>query len=204
MSLEVKFETFKANHGLDDAAIAELLIIFNESFIELAHKLLNASGVPPQKLYVKNTGPKKWATKIAAEYANENNVTLDEFDKEKITKKDIDEFIKGKNSGVPIKSKPDRSEGSERTESPVAKTENIQVKPPNKKKETSKEKCKGITKSGEPCSRPGSEKPDGSTNCFCFRHAMDWKNYEISSDSELDDEEITTDTEITHGENNTE
>ena len=56
-----------------------------------------------------------------------------------------------------------------------------------------KEKCKGLTKTGEPCNRPGTEKPNGSKNCFCFRHAMDWKNYEVSSDSELDEEDIFTD-----------
>ena len=174
MSLEAKFETFKTKHELDDSAIAELLSIFNESFVELAHKLLKSTDVPIQK-QTKTVTAKKWATKIAAEYANENEVTLDDFDKEKITKKDIDEFVKIRTSESHTKLKTEKQK-----KDPV-------------KKETVKEKCKGITKNGEPCSRSGTEKPEGSSNCFCFRHAMDWKNYEISSDSELEEEEIFKD-----------
>jgi len=174
MSLEAKFKTFKTKHELDDSAIAELLSIFNESFVELAHKLLKSTDLPIQK-HAKTVAVKKWATKIAAEYANENGVTLDDFDKEKITKKDIDEFIKIRNS-------------ESHTEPKTYKQKKDPVK-----KEIVKEKCKGITKNGEPCSRSGTEKPEGSSNYFCFRHAMDWKNYEISSDSELEEEEIFRD-----------
>ena len=58
----------------------------------------------------------------------------------------------------------------------------------NAKKIIVREKCSGINKSGEPCNRPGTEKPDGSSKCFCFRHAMDWKLYEVSSDSDLEEE----------------
>ena len=182
MSLETKFETFKTKHELDDSAIAELLSIFNESFVELAHKLLKSTDVSNQnnqnqnnQKQAKTVTVKKWATKIAAEYANENDVTLDDFDKEKITKKDIDEFVKIRTSESHTKLKTEKSK-----KEPV-------------KKETVKEKCKGITKNGEPCSRSGTEKPSGSSNCFCFRHAMDWKNYEISSDSDLEEEEIFKD-----------
>ena len=173
MSLESKFETFKTKYELDDSAVAELLSIFNESFIELAHKLLKTADGPVQK-QTKTSASKKWATKIAAEYAIENDVTLDDFDKEKITKKDIDEFVKIRVSNTVPKLNTEKS-----------KKETV--------KKITKEKCKGITKTGEPCSRPGTEKPEGSTNCFCFRHAMDWKNYEISSDSELEEEEIFKD-----------
>lgn len=180
MSLESKFETFKNKHSLDDEAIGEILIIFNSAFIELAHKLLKSNDieVPKETSTKKNTGPKKFATKIAAEYAADNDVTLDDIDKEKITKKDIDEFIKARNN-VP------------KSESNVKKliTEKSQVKTEKKVKE----KCKGLTKNGEPCNREGTEKPDGAKGCFCFRHAMDWKNYEVSSDSELDEEDIFTD-----------
>lgn len=185
MSLESKFETFKTKYDLEDEAIAEILVIFNEAFVELAHKLLASNDIQipknvkePSKTY---TGPKKWATKIAAEYAAENEVTLDDFDKEKVTKKDIDDFVKSKNNTkMPaLNTKPKKSVASSSNETKV--TPEV------------KEKCKGLTKSGEPCNRPGTEKPSGSKNCFCFRHAMDWKNYEVSSDSELEEEDIFTD-----------
>ena len=185
MSLESKFTTFKTKHNLEDETIAEILIIFNEAFVELAHKLLASNDIQIPKNVNESsktyTGPKKWATKIAAEYAAENDVTLDDFDKEKITKKDIDEFVKAKNSTKTpsLNTKPKKSVASSSNE--VKITTEV------------KEKCKGLTKSGEPCNRPGTEKPNGSKNCLCFRHAMDWKNYEVSSDSELEEEDIFTD-----------
>ena len=192
MTLDAKFNDFKEKYSLNDEAMAEMLSIFNDSFIELAHKLLQSNDIPvPDTTKVskgskgskvsktsktsKTTGTKKWATKIAAEYAGENEVTLDNFDKEKITKKDIDEYIKNNraDNNVPkITSKPDTKEINTKT------TKNVTVK----------EKCGGINKSGEPCNRPGTEKPDGSSKCFCFRHAMDWKLYEVSSDSDLEEE----------------
>ena len=125
----------------------------------------------------KTSNEKKFATKIAAEYAAENELTLDDFDKEKITKKDIDEYIKT-NKSTSSKSIPKLDT------TPVIK---------ECKKPVTKERCSGITKSGEPCNKPGTEKPDGASKCFCFRHAMDWKMYEISSDSDLEEEEIFKD-----------
>lgn len=185
MSLEAKFVDFKNKHELSDDAIAEILTIFNESFIELAHKLLNnqvpASVNPVSKKMVSN-GSKKWATKIAAEYASENDVTLDDFDKEKITKKDIDEFLKTRQKTAPLNTKPRKTVKNNECEE-IEETRSV----------SKKEKCKGLTKNGEPCNRPGAEKPDGAKNCYCFRHALDWKNYEVSSDSELEEEDIFTD-----------
>ena len=179
MALDAKFNAFKVKHDLGDEAMAEMLSIFNDSFIELAHKLLSSNDIQVPKT-TKNTNTKttpdkkKFATKIAAEYAAENDLTLDDFDKEKITKKDIDEYIKANKSSKPSKTIPklDTTPVVKETKEPVCK-----------------EKCCGITKSGEPCNRPGTEKPEGSSKCFCFRHAMDWKMYEISSDSDLEAEE---------------
>ena len=179
MALDAKFNAFKVKHDLGDEAMAEMLSIFNDSFIELAHKLLSSNDIQVPKT-TKNTNTKttpdkkKFATKIAAEYAAENDLTLDDFDKEKITKKDIDEYIKANKSSKPSKTIPKLDT------TPVVK---------ETKEPVSKEKCCGITKSGEPCNRPGTEKPEGSSKCFCFRHAMDWKMYEISSDSDLEAEE---------------
>ena len=96
---------------------------------------------------------------------NSNN-----FDKEKITKKDIDEYIKN-NKESPAKS-------IKKLDTTVSK------------KETNvKHKCCGLTKNGEPCNRAGTEQPEGSKKHFCFRHSMDWKIYEVSSDSDLEEDE---------------
>ena len=175
MSLETKFNDFKTKHNLDDDAIAELLKIFNDSFIELAHKLLSTTDTPnqvPKDTAVFN-GPKKFATKIAAEYAAEHDLTLNDFNKEKITKKDIDELVKIKVKKIPK---------LDTTPKEITK-ENLK-----KTKEMVGKKCQGLTKSGDPCGKPGTTQPEGSKNFFCFRHAVDWKNYEISSDSELEEE----------------
>jgi uncharacterized membrane protein len=185
MALDAKFNAFKLKYELDDEAMAEMLSIFNDSFIELAHKLLQSSDIPVPKEKTKNTKQsnvaKKFATKIAAEYAAENELTLDNFDnfdKEKVTKKDIDEYLKSNKTNAPKKSIPKLD--TTISEKPVSSST----------KDTVKEKCCGITKSGEPCNKPGTEKPEGSSKCFCFRHAMDWKIYEVSSDSDLEPEEL--------------
>jgi hypothetical protein len=167
MSLDTKFKNFQTKHDLPDEALAELLSIFNDSFIELAHKLLNQSNTEfkqPEK--VKVISNKKFATKIAVDYAEENGVTLDDFNKEKITKKDIDDFIKSRSGS-----------SSEKKQS-------------NKKtvKEKITEKCSGIDKNGNACSKEATTKPENAKNCYCFRHALDWKNYELSSDSDLEEE----------------
>tara|TARA_B100001769_G_scaffold275277_1_gene276777 strand:+ start:7076 stop:7669 length:594 start_codon:yes stop_codon:yes gene_type:complete len=179
MALDAKFNDFKVKHSLDDEAMAEMLSIFNDSFIELAHKLLQSNDIQVPKTTPKPTkstsDKKKFATKIAAEYAAENDLTLDDFDKQKITKKDIDEYMKTNKSSKPNKTIPKLDT------TPAAKKET--------KEPVSKEKCCGLTKTGAPCNRPGTEKPEGSSKCFCFRHAMDWKMYEISSDSDLEEEE---------------
>ena len=171
MTLDAKFATFKDKYDLGDEAMAEMLSIFNDSFIELAHKLLQQENVPvPSKKQNKKETPvsgKKFATKIAAEYAAENGLTLADFDKEKITKKDVDICIKSGKGKTKTFSKPLDT-------TPVKKCTT---------------RCAGISKNGEPCTRPGTETPEGSSKCFCFRHATDWKLYEISSDSDLELEE---------------
>lgn len=190
MTLDAKFNDFKEKYSLNDEAMAEMLSIFNDSFIELAHKLLQSNDIPvpdttktpktTKTKISKTTGTKKWATKIAAEYAGENELTLDDFDKEKITKKDIDEYIKN--------NKTNKNAPKIVSKSSPKEIDTAEINTKTTKKVTIKEKCGGINKNGEPCNRPGTEKPDGSSKCFCFRHAMDWKLYEVSSDSDLEEE----------------
>ena len=187
MSMESRFTCFKTKHNLDDCAMEELLNLFNDSFIELAHRLLQNSPNTPTPT-VKNSKPissgvKKWATKIAAEYASENNLTLDDFDKEKITKKDIDLYLKeGKTASKKI---PQIRSNKEETKD-VKWYEAGSGKP----KKESHGKCCGMNKSGDPCLKEGTVNPENSKNYYCFRHAVDWKNFEVSSDSDLDVEEL--------------
>jgi hypothetical protein len=200
MTLDEKFNDFKQKYSLNDEAMAEMLSIFNDSFIELAHKLLQSNDIPvpdtankpkmTKTNTIKTPGVKKWATKIAAEYAGENELTLDDFDKEKITKKDIDDYIKNNktNKNAPKITSKSNNKDTININNPKDTEDSNNPKDKNAKKIIVREKCSGINKSGEPCNRPGTEKPDGSSKCFCFRHAMDWKLYEVSSDSDLEEE----------------
>ena len=200
-TLDQKFEAFRAKYDLTEEATTEMLAIFNETFIELAHKLLSNQDIstnvsvkntPAPRKYTKSTekssGVKKFATKIAAEYAAERGFTLDDFDKEKITKKDIDELSKnGKpntsalgSSSVVIPEEPEKT---------IPKLMTDMCKEIKNTKKKPVQKCHGVNRDGSPCDKNGDQKPDNCSNCYCFRHALDWKKYEVSSDSELEEEE---------------
>lgn len=196
-TLDQKFENFRAKYNLTEEATTEMLAIFNETFIELAHKLLSNTeitapvSVPTKRVSATrktpsvSTGVKKFATKIAAEYAAERGFTLDDFDKEKITKKDIDELAK---NGKTISASTETQEETEKTIPSLMTDICKEIK--NTKKKPVK-KCHGVNRDGTPCDKNGDQKPDGCNNTYCFRHALDWKKYEVSSDSELEEEEIT-------------
>jgi hypothetical protein len=202
-TLDQKFEAFRAKYDLTEEATTEMLAIFNETFIELAHKLLsNTEIAAPMSTAAKpkttatrkspsvSTGVKKFATKIAAEYAAERGFTLDDFDKEKITKKDIDELAKNGKGSV----KTSQQDESEKT-IPMLMTDMCQEIKNTKKKHV--QKCHGVNRDGTSCDKNGDQKPDGCNNNYCFRHALDWKKYEVSSDSELEEELIFKDLAIT-------
>ena len=196
-TLDQKVENFRAKYNLTEEATTEMLAIFNETFIELAHKLLSNTEItvpvsaPTKRVSAKrktpsvSTGVKKFATKIAAEYAAERGFTLDDFDKEKITKKDIDELAK---NGKTISASAETQEETEKTIPNLMTDICKEIK--NTKKKPVK-KCHGVNRDGSPCDKNGDQKPDGCNNTYCFRHALDWKKYEVSSDSELEEEEIT-------------
>lgn len=205
-TLDQKFEAFRAKYDLTEEATTEMLAIFNETFIELAHKLLsnqeiatpmsattNVKQTAPRKNNTteKSSGVKKFATKIAAEYAAERGFTLDDFDKEKITKKDIDELSKnGKpntNASTSESASADIPEEPEKT-IPKLMTEMCSEIKTTKKKTV--QKCHAANRDGTPCDKRGEQKPENCNNYYCFRHALDWKKYEVSSDSELEEEEI--------------
>lgn len=198
-TLDQKFEAFRAKYDLTEEATTEMLAIFNETFIELAHKLLSNTEITTplstkpktpvtRKSPSVSTGVKKFATKIAAEYAAERGFTLDDFDKEKITKKDIDELAK---NGKTNTSGSASTETQEETEKTIPSLMTDICKEIKNTKKKSVQKCHGVNRDGSPCDKNGDQKPDGCNNTYCFRHALDWKKYEVSSDSELEEEEIT-------------
>jgi len=198
-TLDQKFENFRAKYDLTEEATAEMLALFNETFIELAHKLLSNTeftvslSAPTKRVSATrktpsvSTGVKKFATKIAAEYAAERGFTLDDFDKEKITKKDIDELAKNGKTNASGSASAETPDEPEKT-IPSLMTDICKEIKNTKKK--SVQKCHGVNRDGSPCDKNGDQKPDGCNNTYCFRHALDWKKYEVSSDSELEEEEM--------------
>ena len=118
MSIETKFESFKEKYSLPDSAIDDLKTIFDTLIVEVAHKIISNSD--PKKTIPKlDTSPviyteKKFATKIAEQYAAECSVTLEEISSEtgKVTKKDVENYVKNKSgskSGSNSGSKPGSS-----------------------------------------------------------------------------------------------
>jgi len=185
MSIETKFASFKEKYSLPDSAIDDLKTIFDTLIVEVAHKIISNSD--PKKTIPKlDTSPviyteKKFATKIAEQYAAECSVTLEEISSEtgKVTKKDVENYVKNK-SGSKSGSKPSSSSLKLENEPEIKKSKNKNTKESN----SPKEKCGGVTKDGNPCNSAATKTPEGSKKCYCFRHAIDWKQYEISSDSD--------------------
>jgi hypothetical protein len=192
MSIELTFTAFKDKHSLPDSAIDELKTIFDSIIVDFAHKILNDEKTVPKlntskTIITKLTTTtkldtsvvKKFATKIAEEYAAECGITLEEIPCEtgKVTKKEIEKYIKNKSG-----SKSSETSGKK----PVVSDDDSKII-------SKKEKCGGVNKDGNPCSANATKTPDGSKKCYCFRHAIDWKQYEISSDSddELDPDVVT-------------
>ncbi len=193
--MESRFKDFQTEYNLNDEAMGKLLGLFNDAFIDIAHKLISEAKIPPQTSSKINTkskqksfdspAVKRWATKIAADYGLENNLTLDDFDVDnlkdgKITKNDINAFIKNNKKDIKKAPKLNTKRGDKKEE-PWYK---------NSEHEKPTHKCCGMNKSGDPCKQPGTVSPDGAKNHYCFRHGVDWKNFEVSSDSDLEEEAI--------------
>jgi len=242
MAIETKLAVFKDKHGLSDDAMIELKTIFDSIIVEFAHKIMNTESsktIPKLDTTRVIYAEKKFATKIAAEYAAECNVTIDEIPSEtgKVTKKDVEKYQKSKSGEkskskskpkplevVNVKANEDNSEsetetvlktnpgsksksgsksGSKsaskittktdfETESEYETKKIISKKDKTVTKEkcngVTKEKCNGVTKDGNPCNLNATKTPDGSKKWYCFRHAIDWKQYEVSSDSDFENE----------------
>jgi hypothetical protein len=198
MSIETKFASFKEKYSLPDSAIDDLKTIFDKLIVEVAHKIINNS--EPKKVMPKlDTSPviyteKKFATKIAEQYAAECSVTLEEIPSEtgKVTKKDIENYVKNKSGSKPGSSLSLKLDTESGKELEIKKSNSNSKSKITKESNSPKEKCGGVTKDGNPCNSAATKTPEGSKKCYCFRHAIDWKQYEISSDS---DDEIENEPE---------
>ena len=168
---------FTVKYELDAVVIQELVQIFNEALVEIGQGILKDSPVkssnPSTKHPVAPT-EQKWASKVAQAFAEEKELTLDDFPGvDKVTKIHILELMKTKikHKNLPVKESP----SAEKKETTVIKK---------------KVQCNGLTAKGEPCTRTGTIQPGSSKNCYCFRHSDNWKDFEttVSSDSDSDDE----------------
>ena len=235
MAIEAKLAIFKDKYSLTDEAIGELKAIFDSIIVEFTHKIINTESVKTiPKLDTTRViyAEKRFATKIADEYASECNVTLEEIPSEtgKVTKKDVEKYVKSKTGLKSKKSKnpKDEQKSESKSDSKSASKSEYKLKITSKtdidtevetdtekvpkkiryktdfeseaeaetkkivsKKDKiiTKEKCNGITKDGNPCNLNATKNPDGSKKCYCFRHAIDWKQYEVSSDSDYEKDE---------------
>lgn len=171
---ENRLTEFAESNNLPSESVQELVQLFNEALVEIGQGILKETK-PTTKTVQGKTQNQRWASKIAQGYAEENEVTLDDFPGiEKVTKQNILDFLKSK--PTTSKSTPQVSKAA----SPSNNTSPAQTK--------RKVQCNGLTAKGEPCTRTGTVCPDGSKNHYCFRHADNWKDFEntVSSDSDSD------------------
>ena len=164
---------FSSRYNLGNEGEKELIDMFNKSLIEISSKILEKYDGKTEKdhtiksnLSVKN---KKFASKKAEEYAYENNLSIDDFETEKISKKDVEDKVRKL-----TKEKNNLSVGQSSTVS---------------KKVEKKVLCCGLTKKGDQCTRAGTLKPAGAKKMYCFRHADEWNAFECDSDSS-DEEDL--------------
>jgi len=189
-----KIEEFVTRNGMSESVKREMLEILNESLLEISRGIMNESKVNKvnkvNNVKVEN-GPKRstdeskkrYKSKKAEEYAEEHGLTLEDFDINEISKKDVETKVREmtknkKEKSITTTSKTNSDEGSSSK---------------NDKSEMKREKviCSGINKKGEACKSVGTIKPEGAKKKYCFRHAEDFRSFECDSDSSDEEEECT-------------
>jgi hypothetical protein len=174
---ENRLAEFAESHNLPSESVQELVQLFNEALVEIGQGILKETK-PTTKTVLGKTQNQRWASKVAQGYAEENEVTLDDFPGiEKVTKQNILDFLKSKPTS--------NSSGKSTSQVSKAASPSTNTSPAQPKR---KVQCNGLTAKGEPRTRTGTVQPDGSKNCYCFRHADNWKDFEntVSSDSDSD------------------
>ena len=175
--MENRLEYIFTKYNIVEEDQREIIGIFNESLIEISEGILGKAK-ENKTLTSKNKGEKRWASKKASEYAEENGVSLEELPGEKITKKEIEEYVKRR-----------ARESKESKISERVTLEREKSKESNKEKKEEKCICSGITKKGEACNKRGVEQPEGAKRKYCEKHSVDWRTYECDTDSSEDEKE---------------
>ena len=157
-------------HSICESGQKELIDIFNKCLLDISEGILKT-----KKENKINSDSKKFASKKAEEYAIENDLSLEDFSSDKVTKKDVDNRIKEKTKN---KLSPNRE---------VKKTGT----------KLNEIKCNGLTKKGEICNKIGTHKPESANKHYCFRHSEDWKSFECDSDSSESESESESEPEKT-------
>ena len=161
--METRLEYIFTKYNIVEEDQIEIIGIFNKSLIEISEGILGK-----KKETLKEKGEKRWASKKASEYEEENGISLEEFEGTKITKKEIEEYVKNR--------------VRESKETKISTKVNVE-------KLEKKCMCSGITKKGEACNKIGVEQPSGAKRNYCVKHSVDWKTYECDSDSSEDEKE---------------
>ena len=156
--MESRLEYIFRKYNIVEEDQIEIIGIFNKSLIEISEGILEKG----KKTIVKDKGEKRWASKKAEEYAEENGLSLEEFTGIKITKKEIEEKVKNR--------------ARESKETKISTKVNVE-------KSEKKCMCSGITNKGESCNKIGVEQPEGSKKKYCVKHSVDWRTYECDTDS---------------------
>jgi len=200
----LKIEEFVTRNGMSEDVKREMLEILNESLLEISRGIMNEREVKNERDVKKvmeggkikeNVGEskKRYKSKKAEEYAEEHGLSLEDFEMNEISKKDVETKVREmtKNKKEKVITTTSKTNSDEASSSK------------NNKSEVKREKviCSGINKKGEACKSVGTIQPEGAKKKYCFRHAEDFKSFECDTDSS-DDEEKESESSKTNTENN--
>lgn len=171
-----KIEEFVLRNGISEEEKREMLEILNESLLEISRGIMNESKVKVENKNNRDESKKRYKSKKAEEYAEEHGISLEDFEINEVSKKDVEIKVREmtkKETEIKRVNKKESEEGV------------------SKKSEIKREKviCSGINKKGEACKSVGTIKPEGAKKKYCFRHAEDFKSFECDSDSSENEEE---------------
>ena len=197
-SMMSKIEEFVSRNGMSESVKREMLEILNESLLEISRGIMNESKVNKEKVEKgsknsKEESKKRYKSKKAEEYAEEHGLSLEDFDMDEISKKDVEtkvrEMTKNKKEKVITRTLKTNSEEVSKEGSKEVKREKVI--------------CSGINKKGEACKSVGTIQPEGAKKKYCFRHAEDFRSFECDSDSSDDEEKESEEKECTPCETST-
>ena len=161
-------------YSISESGKMELVTLFNKALIEISENILSTK----KSSNSKSTEKKRFKSKKAEDLAGENGISLEDFEMNDVSKKDVETKIRDL-------AKQDKDGKLDKS--------NAEKIPTKSKKLKEKVICCGINKKGEACKGVGTMKPESAKHFYCFRHAEDWKLFECESDSsnesELEEEE---------------